>query len=171
MAADLGLTAPTLSWQGDRRPIAELAGALGIAAGAVAKFAKDVTLMAQNEVGELREAGDGGGSSSMAHKRNPVAAISAAACAQRAPGLAATLLTCMAGEHERAAGAWQAEWQPLLELLSVTGSAACWAADLADRLEPDVDRMAANLGAEATEPEAVQACAALVAAALEARGR
>jgi 3-carboxy-cis,cis-muconate cycloisomerase len=171
MAADLGLKATTLPWQADRRPVGELAAALGIAAGAVAKFAKDVTLMAQNEVGELREAGEDGGSSSMAHKRNPVAAISAAACAQRAPGLVAILLTCMAGEHERAAGAWQAEWQPLLELLSVTGSAACWAADLAGRLEPDVDRMAANLGEADIEPAAVRACAALVAAALEARAR
>jgi 3-carboxy-cis,cis-muconate cycloisomerase len=171
MAAELDLRAPTLPWHGDRRPVAELAAALGVAAGAVAKFARDVTLMAQNEVGELREAGEGGGSSSMDHKRNPVAAVSAAACAQRAPGLAATLLSAMAGEHERAAGAWQAEWQPLLELLSVTGSAAAWAADLAGRLELDVDRMAANLGSATLAPDAREGCAALVAAALEARRR
>ncbi len=169
MAAELGLIAPVLAWQGDRRPVAELAAALGVAAGAVAKFATDVLLMAQNEVGELREGGEGGGSSSMAHKRNPVAAISAAACARRAPGLVATLLAAMAGEHERAAGAWQAEWQPLLELLSLTGSAAGWAADLAGRLELDVDRMAANLGSATIEPETLDACAALVDEAIGAR--
>jgi 3-carboxy-cis,cis-muconate cycloisomerase len=169
MASELGLRAPVLPWHGDRRPVAELAGALGIAAGAVAKFAEDVTLMAQNEVGELREAGDGGGSSSMAHKRNPVAAISAGACARRAPGLVGTLLGAMAGEHERAAGAWQSEWEPLLELISVTGSAAGWAAELSGRLDLDRTRMAANLAGGPPTPEILDGCAALVAAALEAR--
>jgi 3-carboxy-cis,cis-muconate cycloisomerase len=171
MASHLGLRAPVLPWHGDRRPVGELAGALGIAAGAVAKLAQDVTLMAQNEVGELREAGPGGGSSSMAHKRNPVASISARACARRAPGLVGTLLAAMAGEHERSAGAWQSEWEPLLELICVTGSAACWAAELSGRLELDVDQMAANLRQHPAAAETLDACADLVAAALEARSR
>lgn len=169
MAAELGLMAPVLAWHGDRQPVGGLAAALGLAAGSVARFARDVTLLAQTEVGELREAGQGGGSSSMAHKRNPVRSISAAACAQRAPGLVSTLLSAMAGEQERAAGAWQAEWQPLLELLSITGSAASWAADLSGALEVDVDRMTANLGSTPLAPATLDACAALVADALEAR--
>ena len=171
MADELGLRPPGLAWQGDRRPVAELAAGLGIAAGAAAKLARDVTLMAQGEVGELREAGEGGGSSSMAHKRNPVAAISTTACALRVPGLVATVLGAMAGEHERAAGAWQAEWPTLLELLTLTGSAASWAADLSERLEVDVDSMTANLGGVTPAPDTVAAAAALVADALEARSR
>jgi 3-carboxy-cis,cis-muconate cycloisomerase len=165
MAADLGLVAPVLAWQGDRRAVGELAGVLGVTAGAVAKFARDVTLLAQDDVGELRERGEGGRSSSMPHKRNPVAAISTGACAQRAPGLVATLLAAMAGEHERAAGAWE----PLLELISVTGSAACWAADLSGRLEPEVDQMAANLLSIPADPRTLDDCAGLVAGALAAR--
>jgi 3-carboxy-cis,cis-muconate cycloisomerase len=169
VGAELGLRAPVLAWHGDRRPVGELAGALGVAAGAVAKFAGDVILMAQTEVGELSETGEGGGSSSMAHKHNPVRAISAAACARQAPGLVATLLGAMAGEHERAAGAWQAEWQPLLQLLTVTGSAASWAADLSGALDVDVDSMRANLGSATLEPVTLEAAARLVTAALEAR--
>jgi 3-carboxy-cis,cis-muconate cycloisomerase len=169
MAAELGLIAPPLAWHSDRHTVGELAGALGVAAGSVAKFARDVTLMAQNEVRELRETREGGGSSSMAHKRNPVASISAAACAQRAPGLVGTLLGAMAGEHERAAGAWQAEWEPLLQLISVTGSAACWAADLSGHLDVDVAQMAANLGAAPAATGDPEACAALVARAVAAR--
>jgi 3-carboxy-cis,cis-muconate cycloisomerase len=105
-----------LPWHTDRTRIGELAGALGIACGAIAKAAGDVVLLAQTEVGEVREAAPGG-SSSMPHKRNPVAAISARACARQAPGLVATLLASMEQEHERAAGAWHAEWAPLRALL------------------------------------------------------
>lgn len=107
VARELGLTEPLLPWHTIRLPIAALAGALGATSGIVAKIARDVTLLAQDEVGELREGGEGrGGSSAMAHKRNPVAAVSALACARRTPALVATLLASMEQEHERAAGAW-----------------------------------------------------------------
>ena len=59
----------------------------------------------------MRE-GRGGGSTSMPHKHNPVAAICALGCAQQAPGPVATLLAAMVQEHERAAGAWHSEWRP-----------------------------------------------------------
>jgi 3-carboxy-cis,cis-muconate cycloisomerase len=81
----------------------------------------------------------------MAHKRNPVAAISAAAGAAEAPGLVATLLAAMVQEHERAAGAWHAEWRPLRVLLAATGSAAAWLRTGLEQLVVDPDRMRANL--------------------------
>jgi len=84
----------------------------------------------------------------MPHKRNPVAAVCALACARQAPGLVATLYAAMPQEHERAAGAWHAEWQPLTELLRVTGSAAAWLRDCLERLEVDPERMRANLAVE-----------------------
>ena len=57
------------------------------------RSARDVVLLAQTEVGEVREGVPGrGGSSTLPHKHNPVAAISAVAAAMRAPGLVATLL-------------------------------------------------------------------------------
>ncbi|HET6506466.1 MAG TPA: lyase family protein [Baekduia sp.] len=152
MADDLGLCHPTLPWHGDRRRPAQLASALAVLAGTCAKVAKDVVLLAQVEVGEAREStqdGEGarGGSSAMAHKANPVSAVSAAACAARAPGLAATMLSVMDGEHERAAGGWQAEWETLRALIAATGSAVAWTCDLLERLEVDPARMRANLDA------------------------
>ena len=51
--------------------IAELGAALEIAAGVTAKIALDLELLAQTEVGEVRE-GAGGPSSAMPHKQNPV---------------------------------------------------------------------------------------------------
>ena len=110
-----------------RRPDgpATLAAALGIAAGACGKAGLDIVLLAQTEVGEAHEAGEGrGGSSTMPHKRNPVAAVAAIAAARRAPGLVATMLAVMAQEHERAAGGWQAEWETMPALLAVAAEAA-----------------------------------------------
>src|SRR4051794_35181537 len=145
-AEELGLDEPVLAWHTIRTRPAELAGALGAAAGVIAKVGRDVVLMAQTEVGEVREGVPGrGGSSTLPHKRNPVAAISAVASAMRAPGLVASLLGAMAHEHERAAGPWHAEWRPLCELLEATGSAAAWLRDCLEHLEVDADRMRANL--------------------------
>jgi 3-carboxy-cis,cis-muconate cycloisomerase len=145
-ARELGLDEPVVPWHTDRTRIAELAGALGEACGAVAKVAGDVVLLAQTEVGEAREGVEGrGGSSTMAHKHNPVAAISARAAARQAPGLVATLLASMEHEHERAAGAWHAEWPALRSLLRFTGSAAAWLRDCLDNLEVDAERMRANV--------------------------
>ena len=58
----------------------------------------------------------------MPHKRNPVASVlirAGRACAPRA-GRHAASPRC-AQEHERAAGAWHAEWAPLRELLHLAG--------------------------------------------------
>ncbi|GLI01672.1 3-carboxy-cis,cis-muconate cycloisomerase [Phytohabitans aurantiacus] len=144
LAAELGLTEPILPWHTDRTRVADLAGALGTAAGVVGKAARDIVLYAQTEVGEVSE-GRPGGSSAMPHKRNPVAAVSASACAAQAPGLVATLLGAMAQEHQRAAGGWHAEWRPLRTLLLSTGSAAYWLRECLTNLRVDPDRMRANL--------------------------
>jgi 3-carboxy-cis,cis-muconate cycloisomerase len=165
LARELGLDQPVLPWHTLRGRIGELAGALGVAAGAVGKAARDITLLAQTEVREVRE-GRGGGSTSMPHKHNPVAAISALGCAQQAPGLVATLLTAMVQEHERAAGAWHSEWRPLCDLLVTVGSAAAWLRDSLEGLEVDAARMRANLGA--AEPD-TGAAALLVDHALRSR--
>jgi 3-carboxy-cis,cis-muconate cycloisomerase len=145
LAEELALAVPVMPWHTVRTRIADLAGALGSAAGALAKPARDIVLLAQTEVGEVSEGGGRGASSAMPHKRNPIAAVSAAACAARAPGLVATLLACMPHEHQRAAGAWHAEWRALTELLSAVGAAAAWLRDSLENLEVDAARMRANL--------------------------
>jgi 3-carboxy-cis,cis-muconate cycloisomerase len=121
VAAALGLTDPGAPWHTERTRIGELAAALGVAAGACAKPAVDVVLHAgRGEVGEAAP----GDSSSMPHKRNPIAAVTARGAARRAPGLVAVLLAAMDGEHQRAAGAWHSEWETLADLLRATGGAA-----------------------------------------------
>jgi 3-carboxy-cis,cis-muconate cycloisomerase len=148
-ARALGLPEPTLPWHTVRVRPARIAGAAGVLGSVVAKVAGDVVLLAQTEVGEVREtdpAGGRGGSSTMPHKQNPVAAITARACAIRIPGLVSTILAAGAHEHERAAGPWHAEWEPLAELLRVTGAAAAWLRDALGGLRADPARMRENLG-------------------------
>ena len=146
-AAELGLAEPVGPWHTERTRIADLAGALGTAAGAIAKPALDLVLLAQTEVAEVVDRTPGrGGSSSLAHKRNPIAAVLARAAAAQAPGLVANLLVATGGgEHERAAGAWHAEWRPQNELLRAVGSAAAWLRDALEQVEIDPVRMRANL--------------------------
>jgi 3-carboxy-cis,cis-muconate cycloisomerase len=146
LARELRLGEPTLPWHAVRVRPAMLAGALGVLGGALGKVARDVTLLAQGEVGEARPR-DGGVSSTMPHKRNPVAAVSALACAQRVPGLVATIHSAMVQEHERAAGAWQAEWETLSDLLRLVGAETAWAREMLERLEVDPERMRSNLDA------------------------
>lgn len=168
-AERLLLPAPRLPWHTERSRIIDLASALGVAAAAVAKPALDIILMAQTEVGELSDADpDRGGSSAMPHKRNPVAAISARACAMQAPGLIANLVAAASGpEHERAAGAWHAEWRSLRELLRAVGSATAWLRDAVDHLVVNEERMGANLGLD-TGAVVTDSAADLVRVALAA---
>ena len=143
-ARELDLTDPEGVWNTERTRIAELAGALATAAGAAGKVATDVVLLAQTEVGEVHEAAPGG-SSSLPHKQNPIAVVTARAAAAQTPGLAATVYTAMAGEHQRAAGAWHAEWPALTALLRWTGGTAARLRQCLEGLSVDVEAMHQNL--------------------------
>lgn len=146
VAADLGLTAPTLPWHTERSRVLRLAAALGEVCAAWSKVAADVLTLAQTEIAEVSEATPGGGrSSAMPHKRNPAVAMSIRAGALRAPGLVGTLFAAAAQENERSAGGWQAEWWTLRELLRVAGAVAARGAALMGVLVIDRARMDANL--------------------------
>ena len=145
-AAELDLAAPILPWHTNRVRIAELGTALATAAGVCGKIGLDVVLLAQTEVGEVQERA-GGSSSTMPQKRNPVRATIARAAARLAAGHASVLLGSLVQEHERAAGAWHAEWEALCGVLAFSGGAAGATADALTGLEVDPERMRANLDA------------------------
>jgi 3-carboxy-cis,cis-muconate cycloisomerase len=141
-AEELGLAVPLAPWHAERSVVGELGAALTGTARALGKLATDVILMAQTEVGEAAESSQGG-SSAMPHKRNPALSVLIRSASLQVPAYAQAL--AQAGEHERAAGAWQAEWAPLRECLRLTGGAAETAVELVGGLRVFPDRMRANV--------------------------
>lgn len=149
VADELQLRLPPGSWHTQRDESASLACELGVLGGALGKIAKDISLMAQGEVGELAEpSGAGrGGSSTMPHKRNPVAAMVALSAALRTPHRVSALLAAMVQEHERGLGNWQAELAETAGLYISVHGALKALADAAAGLEVDVPRMRRNIDA------------------------
>jgi 3-carboxy-cis,cis-muconate cycloisomerase len=149
LAQELELPLPDAPWHTHRDRIAEAASVFAILAGTCGKIARDLQLMMQTDVAEAFEpSGEGrGGSSTMPHKRNPVAAATALAAATMAPGLAATIFAAQVQDHERSAGPWHAEWPTLPMLLLVTSGALAATVDIAEGLEVDAARMRVNLEA------------------------
>ncbi|HJV41379.1 3-carboxy-cis,cis-muconate cycloisomerase [Caulobacter sp.] len=140
---------PALPWHAERQGLAGLASALAILTGAVGKIAGDVALMAQVEVGEAfepRQAGRGG-SSAMAHKRNPTGCQVALSAAIRAPHLATTIVSALPQQHERGLGGWQAEAPALADLFQLAHGALTAMLVVIKGLEVDAARMGANLAA------------------------
>ena len=147
MAADLSLALPAGSWHTQRDAMATLACQVGVLTGALGKIAKDISLMAQAEVAELAEpSGDGrGGSSTLPHKRNPVACMLALAAAARTPHRVAAILSAMVQEHERGLGNWQAELAETAGLYIAAHGAVKALADVTAGLQVDAPRMRANI--------------------------
>jgi 3-carboxy-cis,cis-muconate cycloisomerase len=147
LARILGLHEPELPWHTQRdRPVA-IVGALSILTGTLAKFAKDISLLMQAEVGEASEgtSDERGGSSTMPHKHNPVSCAAVLAIHTRMPGLVTTMLHAMPQEHERGLGLWQAEWETIPQAFELTAAALKSATDIAESLEVDEARMQANM--------------------------
>ncbi|HEX6725171.1 MAG TPA: adenylosuccinate lyase family protein [Gaiella sp.] len=144
LARALDLAVPTLPWHTNRVRVAELGAALGTLAGVCGKLGLDVVLLSQTEVAEVRE-GAGGVSSTMPQKRNPVHATLARACARLAQAHAAVLQESLVSEHQRAAGAWHAEWEAFDGALAYAGGAAAAVTESLAGIEVDAARMRVNL--------------------------
>jgi len=147
LADELELSVPELPWHTERDRLSAIAAGVGIVAASMAKIASDVALLTQTEIGEVSEAVEEGkgGSSTLPHKRNPVDVTFARASAQLALGSVSLLLTGMAHEHERAAGAWQAEWTALPQLFRTTDFAVERVRSAVVGLNVYSERMHANL--------------------------
>jgi 3-carboxy-cis,cis-muconate cycloisomerase len=143
-AGALELHEPVVPWHTNRTRIAELGSALAVAAGSLAKIGLDVALLGQTEVGEVRSS-EGGASSTMPQKQNPVGSVLAIACARQVSAHASTLIAALPQEHERGLGGWHAEWPALSAALAFTGGAAAGARRALEELEVDPERMRANL--------------------------
>lgn len=149
LARELRLEYPAAPWHSYRDRMAALLCAHAILSGSVAKIARDIILLAQHEVGEVYESSEAGrgASSTMPHKQNPAGCVVALAAVAQIPGLVSSLLSGMTQEHERAAGAWQAEWSTVSRVIQGAGLAIASMADVAEELQVNRARMRANIEA------------------------
>ncbi len=146
LAAALGLACPAMPWHSQRDTMAELASWLALLTGTLGKLGLDVLLLAQNEVGEVREA-EGGGSSTMPQKSNPIRAEALVALARLNSGLLGGMYDAMLHAHERDGAAWQVEWRVLPDMVVAAAASLTHAEALARTLVVDADRMRQNLAA------------------------
>ena len=149
MADELQLALPPTAWHTQRDDWVALGAEVGVLCGALGKIARDLSLMAQGEIGELAEPSGGGrgGSSAMPHKRNPVSSMVALAAALRAPQRVAALLAAMPQEQERGLGNWQAELAEWAGLFISAHGAVKALSEAAAGLQVDAARMRDNIDA------------------------
>jgi len=157
------------AWHVHRNAWIDLLDRIGQVVATAGKIARDLSLLAQPEVGEMLEAppqAGVGASSSMPHKRNPVGCAHALAAAIRMPGLLATVHAAAVSENERALGGWQAELAVVPEIASQLGSCLDFLDGIASSLVVDAKRMKSNIDAHApgAKPAAPHAADEILAA-------
>ena len=138
---------PAAPWHVNREAFAETVAFLGLVCGSLAKFATDIILLTQSEVGEVAEpyfAGRGA-SSTMPQKRNPIASTYIVAAARNVHALVPVMLGAMAADQERPTGAWQAEWLALPPAFVLTHGALDHATTIAQGMVADPANMRRNL--------------------------
>ena len=147
LASELDLNLSAIPWHSQRDGFVEFAGWLSMLTGSLAKMAQDIILLAQNEVGEVLESGEGdrGGSSAMPQKRNPIVSELVVAAARTNAGLISAMHNAMIQENERATHGWQVEWLTLSQMIMLTGGALGNAMFLAENLQINESQMRENL--------------------------
>lgn len=149
LAEELELNLPPLPWYSQRDNMAELASWLSLVSGSLAKMAQDIILLAQSEVGELRESGDAsrGGSSTMPQKNNPIVSELIITAARINASLLSSMHQAQVQEHERGTHGWQMEWLVLPQMFDLTAAALNKALFLSQNLVVDEARMRENVAA------------------------
>lgn len=149
LAADLNLGVPLMPWHTQRDNLAELAGWVSLVSGSLAKMGQDLILLAQTEVGEVRESADlsRGGSSTMPQKSNPIVSELIIAAARTNASLLAALHQALIQEHERATHSWQVEWLNLPQMFALTSAALNKALFLSEHLVINQGQMRHNVEA------------------------
>jgi adenylosuccinate lyase len=147
VAAELGLGATDISWAPSRDRIAEYVTLLAMIAGTLGKIGNELFNLQRNEFAEVEEGFSEGklGSSTMPHKRNPVAAENVAMLSRSVRYSAAMMLEALVQEHERDGIAWKSEWKAVPEACLVTGAILAQGAALLKGLRINREVMTRNV--------------------------
>ncbi|HNR07281.1 MAG TPA: lyase family protein [Saprospiraceae bacterium] len=146
LSRELGLDLPVKPWHNQRQYIHTMAHQLGALQGHLNKMATDLSLLAQNEVGEISFDGkDKGHSSIMPHKTNPVNAILILANGLRIQAIAYSLSNTLTQDHERGSGPWHAEWESMEDLFRLVAGSLRLSIEMIGEIRVNKERMLKNI--------------------------
>ncbi|TKA64349.1 hypothetical protein B0A55_09548 [Friedmanniomyces simplex] len=147
LAKELGLGVPEIAWHTERDNLAEVANFLAVLTATCAKFATDLKLMMQLEVGEAREpyVAHRGSSSTMPQKRNPIGSAYICAMASSVRTMASGMVEAVVADFERSTGPWEIEWIMLPQICALSHACLKQTHYLLDGLEVDAEGMMRNL--------------------------
>lgn len=143
IAEDLGLS-PAAPWHVSRDRLLELAGWFATTTATLGKTGADLIILAQTEIAEVT-LGSTGGSSTMPQKQNPVGPSALVALARSNASAIGEMHHAGLQGMERDVAHWSAEWLTLPRMACATGAALKIADETLAGLEPDTERMRANL--------------------------
>ncbi len=145
LAKALGLADRGHGWHADRSGPARLAAFAAGLAGSLGKLGEDVLLLAQSGIDEVTLRSEGGTSSTMPQKKNPVGPSALVALARHTIGLASLVQGAALHRQQRDGAAWFSEWLSLPQLCIATGRMLTLALQIADDIMPDAAAMARNM--------------------------
>ena len=134
MAQELGLSNPEACWHTDRGRFADFVNWLSLLTGSLGKMGQDITLMAQQGVDEIRLR-NGGSSSAMPHKQNPIQAELLITLARFNATQLSGMHHALIHEQERSGAAWSLEWMILPQVIQTAGLALVTSNMLLEQIE------------------------------------
>ena len=148
-AAELGLGLTDTPWHSQRDVLVEFASWIALLSGSLGKIGLDVGLLAQSEVGEVRESGEEGrgGSSTLPQKSNPVSSEILVTLARYNANAVGAMHQAMLHGGERSGSAWSLEWLTLPNMVLALSGSLAHAKRIVGGLVVDRARMSANIDA------------------------
>ncbi|MBL4907166.1 MAG: 3-carboxy-cis,cis-muconate cycloisomerase [Sneathiella sp.] len=134
LANILGIESKKTSWHTDRHTLADFSNWLSMVSGSLGKMGQDVVLMAQNEIGEITLK-DGGGSSAMPHKQNPVQGEVLVTLSRFNAVQISAMHQALIHENERSGSSWSLEWMILPQMVMATAASLKTASALLSNIQ------------------------------------
>ncbi|MBV0912701.1 class-II fumarase/aspartase family protein [Anianabacter salinae] len=144
LAEELGLSDPGATWHTERDRLTGFAAWMTDTATALGKMGEDLILLTQSGIGEVT-LGQGGGSSTMPQKSNPIQPTLLSALARQTVALNSAMQGAAIHRQQRDGTAWFTEWMTLPQMCMGLGTALTTATDLARTLTANTARMRAGI--------------------------
>jgi len=144
VAHELGLQSSP-PWHTQRDNFCEFTNWLAMLTGISGKMGAAILVMAQSEINEVVENTDGGKSSAMPHKNNPVLSEALVALATINANLQSQQLQSLVHVNERDATAWILEWDAIPQMIINTGAALNHAITIAANMKVNTANMKKNV--------------------------